>query len=627
MDRGDEHEGSEEGSSEPPHVAGRRHSAGGNIFGSQMTRLERGGLLAPPIPVASSGNHLASEDDGDEEISSGDDFTPRAATSASLSSPTSIITGQRREARSLRYAAHAFSLAERFPLLRSFPLLLPLSNTFSFEATGALGVSYFLVKGMTAHTVSASTLPMFKDVLKVTSGEYQAYVRIGVLGWAMKPLIGVLSDQVTFFNYHKRFYLVWACVVGAVAANVWALLPGEPSFAAVAACCTFLCNLCLAVVDLLCEGRYSRMIQAVPQQGSSLVTWVWAWVMAGGVVAASVQGPMADSGLAPLCLQISSVLLLVAAVPLYKNWLAEKRVLRLPSLNDERRGRLCCPLQLVPVTSQSSKNAPLTLYCIAMAACTLMIAVSTVWFSRTTLLIVSTLAIIGLSTASFFVLPKVIALANLYMFLKEALYVQLPGPMDYFFTTTSCGDSFPQFSYSFYQTFTTIIGYVAGAVGVAVFHRYYSTRNFRLTFWTTSLIRIIASLFDLVLITRVNRTLLGISDHVVYFWGDAIVFGACQMLDFMPAVILLSKLCPKGMEATLYALMAGYSNLGQAMSNSIGSLLMHPSLLPVEGCDVSNLPALVFVGHCALPLLSIPLTFLLVPNTRVDEEIAGIDAS
>ena len=369
------------------------------------------------------------------------------------------------------------------------------------------------------------------------------------------------------------------------------------------------------------------MIQAVPARGSSLVTWVWGWVMAGGVVAASVQGPMADSGLAPLCLHLSSILLIVAAVPFYKNWLAEKRA---------KTSGKPCPFQLASPSSSSHvslsrearrRNARVTLYCLGMAVCTLAIAVATVWFSQAAVFAVSMLTIVGLSTASFFVLPRVIALANLYMFLKEALYVQLPGPLDYFFTTRSCGDDFPQFSYFFYQTFATIVGYVAGAVGVAIFHRYYSTKDFRLTFWSTTLVRIVASVVDIVLITRVNRTVLGLNDHLVYFWGDAVVYGACQMLDFMPAVILLSKLCPRGMEATLYALMAGYSNLGQAMSNSIGSFLMSPSLLPVEGCDVRNLGALVFVGHCLLPLASIPLVFLLVPKTRVDEDIPGIDPS
>ena len=35
------------------------------------------------------------------------------------------------------------------------------------------------------------------------------------------------------------------------------------------------------------------------------------------------------------------------------------------------------------------------------------------------------------------------------------------------------------------------------------------------------------------------------------------------MMEFMPAVILTSKLCPIGIEATMFALLAGFQNFGQ----------------------------------------------------------------
>jgi folate/biopterin transporter len=648
----------------PPRIASTEEKHEGDAAKKANHQHHRHHSVEALATGTNAGQQEEDEGDDDEE----DDLSPT------------------REGRISRYTNRASKLVASYRILGYVPNFLALSNVYSVETVAVLGWSYFLVKGISAHAVSASTLPMFKDVMGVSSGEYQTYVRIGVLGWAMKPLIGVVSDNVTLGSYHKRYYLVLACIAGAVATNVWAFLPREAHWAAAAALCTFVCNLCLAVVDLLCEGQYSRMIQAAPRCGSAVVTWVWGWVMVGGVAAAAVQGPMADSGHAPACLHLTSVLLAMAAVPLYLNWLREKRVeimvrpAELPSVIDVTRSVLrpeqdgdsgratrgkeegqqqqcessqprlaarfsrlrlsvrrdCnCPLKIVRSVRSETKAVSarhdghtryLTEYCLVMAFCIMAITIATIWCSRQVLLVVSLCSIVFLSASSFFVLPRVIALANLYMFLKEALYVQLPGPMDYFFTTTACGDSFPQFSYSFYQTFTTIVGYAAGAVGVSIFHRYFSTRNFRLTFWATSLVRIVASLFDILLIMRLNKTWLGLNDHVAYFFGDAVVFGACQMLDFMPAVILMSKLCPNGHEATLYALMAGYSNLGQAISNSLGTLLMHSSLLPVEGCDVKNLPTLVFVGHCLLPLLTIPLTFLLVPNTRVDEDIHGVEA-
>ena len=96
------------------------------------------------------------------------------------------------------------------------------------------------------------------------------------------------------------------------------------------------------------------------------------------------------------------------------------------------------------------------------------------------------------------------------------------------------------------------------------------------------MIRVLASLVDIVLVKRWNL-LLGIPDKAFYLLGDAIIYQLCcastafslplrsrsepddkraaalsaDTLDFMPGVVLTSKLCPKHVEATTYALLAG----------------------------------------------------------------------
>lgn len=39
------------------------------------------------------------------------------------------------------------------------------------------------------------------------------------------------------------------------------------------------------------------------------------------------------------------------------------------------------------------------------------------------------------------------------------------------------------------------------------------------------------------------------------------------MLEFMAGVVLTSKLCPRELESTVYALLAGYQNFGQVKYN------------------------------------------------------------
>jgi hypothetical protein len=51
-------------------------------------------------------------------------------------------------------------------------------------------------------------------------------------------------------------------------------------------------------------------------------------------------------------------------------------------------------------------------------------------------------------------------------------------------------------------------------------------------------------MFDIVLVKRWNLKW-GVPDHAMYMFGDAFVYQVCYTLQFMPGVLLTSKLCPK----------------------------------------------------------------------------------
>ena len=96
--------------------------------------------------------------------------------------------------------------------------------------------------------------------------------------------------------------------------------------------------------------------------------------------------------------------------------------------------------------------------------------------------------------------------------------------------------------------------------------------------------------------------------------------------ELMPAVILTSKLCPKGMEATVYALLAGFQNFGHAISRSVGVYFIEAfGIKTTAPCDFSNLAYVIMVSHMVLPLLSIPLTFVLLPKERMTDKL-DVDA-
>jgi len=142
----------------------------------------------------------------------------------------------------------------------------------------------------------------------------------------------------------------------------------------------------------------------------------------------------------------------------------------------------------------------------------------------------------------------------------------------------------------------------------------------------------VASGFDLLIINRYNIAW-GIPDKWFYMFGDAVIGPAVAMFSLMPAVVLTSKLVPKGLESTTYALLAGFQNFGGLVSSQLGIFATEFAGIKTSddggdgGCNFDNLSILVAVTHCALPLLAIPLTFVLIPNKLMTDKIIEDDCA
>jgi hypothetical protein len=233
------------------------------------------------------------------------------------------------------------------------------------------------------------------------------------------------------------------------------------------------------------------------------------------------------------------------------------------------------------------------------------------------------------STLGFKWLPRAAAKANLYMFAKEALYVTISGALGYWYTADDkCNPGGPQFSYTFYSTIGNVVSSIAGAIGAALFQRYFGHSNFRTVFYITTTLRIVASAFDVLLVTRGNLKI-GIPDHYAYMLGDAIIYQMSYVLDFMPAVMLTAALCPHGLESTMYALLAGFANFGQILSQSLGTVLISAFSISTEDgkCDFRNLAPLIVLCHGALPFATLALARILLPDRSIGESLDGDAAS
>lgn len=212
------------------------------------------------------------------------------------------------------------------------------------------------------------------------------------------------------------------------------------------------------------------------------------------------------------------------------------------------------------------------------------------------------------------------------MFLTSAMNLQLRGALDVFYTgDEKCLPGGPNFDNTFYLSWSVMVGSIAGVVGVSLFQMILSRTWYRRAFWTTTLLQVVAAIVDIAIVERWNRRA-GISDKVFYLLGDTIIQEVVLMLDWMPAIVLTSKLCPLGVESTVYALLAGFQNFGSSVASALGVLALDVGGIKTPDdalCDFSNLTWLIIIGHMVLPLLTIPLTFWLIPNARMTDDLVG----
>jgi hypothetical protein len=108
-------------------------------------------------------------------------------------------------------------------------------------------------------------------------------------------------------------------------------------------------------------------------------------------------------------------------------------------------------------------------------------------------------AAVLLSIMAFLCLPRQLAMSNFYMFMASVLYINIGGAQDFWFTADEkCVPGGPAFDYTYYNTYTSVVGAFTGWVGIVIFQTFMSGWTFRNLFWVTTLMQVVASAFDLV---------------------------------------------------------------------------------------------------------------------------------
>ncbi|MDJ1177023.1 folate/biopterin family MFS transporter [Roseofilum capinflatum] len=149
---------------------------------------------------------------------------------------------------------------------------------------------------------------------------------------------------------------------------------------------------------------------------------------------------------------------------------------------------------------------------------------------------------------------------------------------------------------------------IAGLIGIWIFQRFLKAVPFRTIFGWSTVIAVLFGFTPVLLVTHTNR-LLGIGDRW-FSLGDSVILTVLGEIAFMPVLVLCAKLCPPGIEATLFALLMSITNLAHILSQELGAILMHSFGITPNTFD--NLALLVTLTNLSSLL---PLPFLkLLPS-------------
>lgn len=147
--------------------------------------------------------------------------------------------------------------------------------------------------------------------------------------------------------------------------------------------------------------------------------------------------------------------------------------------------------------------------------------------------------------------------------------------------------------------------------GALAYRRWFRACSFRPFFSTIVVLSALLSLTPLILVEGINASW-GIPD-VFFVGGDDVFLATVGQIAMMPCLVMAAKLCPSGIEASLYATCIAFINVASILSEFLGACLT--AHLGVTHDNFEALPNLILI--CSASSL-VPLLFVwLLPDGHV----------
>jgi len=539
-----------------------------------------------------------------------------------------------------------------------------------FMTTMYLGIRGFMDAGQYE---AASPLIQAAGIGTLQGAQITSTMR---LPWSLKCVWAMVSDCQPIFYYKKRWYMLAATIGGAIALFLLGTLPystlaGSDSSGTMVLGLLLLVNVMGSLDDCLTQGQYTRVIKT---KGPSILVFRSSMMAFASLVVSLYAGVLNDLG--PQWLMLTALpWALLACGPIAVNMMADDKQ-ETPCTTDRELFRaqkgvfaLAVSMGLTVIVNVAFAVVPPLLDgdCEkgdgSPSLCPDAIASIRIWR-----MFVTNACMVGVLTLSFYTIDRRIAFINVYLYLCRLCTFGLTYPLQQFYTTdpahcTTPDMNLPNFSFLIYSTFGGLARSAATFLGLYLFENYLVYWNAQKAFWVTTAFQVVAGLFDIMNTTRFNQTLLGwtglgsvlltvsgrqirADDLCTFLFGSAFLEPLIDNLDQMPATLLLSKLCPKGIETTMFAILAGFSNIGMSLSGQVGGWFIayfgfsfrgaerDGAGIPIDGTGTCNMggatpnePAsfhgmaqALVLGNVLLPFVTIPLTWVFIPNQPLNAD-------
>ena len=500
----------------------------------------------------------------------------------------------------------------------------------------------FVYGGGTGGVVGIPIMFLLRSFGTLTASRIQVLRTIAVSPWALKPLFGIISDLVYVGGYNKLPYILLT-LVSAILSCVLIVFtwPLSPSAATML---FFTLFLQIAVADLLLEAKYTDKVRDRPDVNPDLVSFVQFGCAVGQLLSIIVTGALV--AVMPLkYIYLIPILPFCATLyPVYCNWLDDgeydwRRMPRLTNLcltklwynNRDDPTRTEIPIFGLN-TEEMRQNW--RLFLMGLIIVTISLISNAMGLLNLPIVYLFVFALISgpLMIAAFFALiDRRIAMIQSFTIIQNMCTIPLEGALFFFYTDNAAAyPAGPHFSDTFYITGIGITATVVYILSIVLYNLVMKNWNFRTVLLCNNFVFFLVSLPNIALFLRWNVAW-GVPDWLFVLGTEAlqVVIGTwCSI----PLQIIMNQLCPPGVQATSYALLAGCSNLGASLAQYQGAFILEtlgirPMGKPGEAHQFDNLWIAAAIATC-LPLLPMIAVLFLIPNASQTDSILGsVDAA